>query len=80
MLNLSTAPFPEIPVKNIIGLGCFWEDSFGDGIVKNESAFLGWADNYYVNGTCKGVNFFHVDMIKPNKYPQIYNLTKELIK
>ncbi len=78
--ELSSAPIPSIPVYNIIGLGCPFEGSNSDGIVKNESAYLYWADNIYVNGTCTGVDFFHVKMIKPTYYPDIYEIVKSLIK
>jgi hypothetical protein len=80
MKELGGAPVPSIPVYNIIGLGCFWEGSPGDGIIKNSSAYLGWAtENIYVNGTCFGVDFFHVKMIKPEYYPDIYEIIKEKI-
>lgn len=78
--ELNKNDLPDIPLYNIVGLGCDWEGSIGDGIVKNESAHLEGIENIYVNGTCKGVDFFHVNMIKPSKYPDIYELVKELIE
>ena len=80
LAELNKDPPPEIPIYNIIGLGCFWEESIGDGIVKNQSAYLSGTENIYVNGTCRGVDFFHVNMIKPSKYPEIYNIIKEKIR
>jgi len=80
MKELSSSPPPNIPVYNLIGLGCPFEGSEGDGIVKNESAYLEWAENIYVNGTCVGVDFFHVRMIKPTYHPDIYEIVKHLIK
>jgi hypothetical protein len=80
LAELNNASLPDIPIYNIIGMGCLWEGSQGDGIVKSESAYLEGADNIYVTGTCSGVDFFHVNMIKPSKYPEIYTLIKGLIK
>jgi hypothetical protein len=77
--DLNRAPLPSIPVYNIIGLGCIWEDSYGDGIVKNKSAYLEGANNIYVNGLCGGISFFHVDLIKPSKYPEVYEIVKEIL-
>jgi len=77
MIELSSAPLPDIPFYNIVGLGCFWENSPGDGIVKNSSAYFEGAENIFVTGICKGVDFFHVKMIKPDKYPEIYRIIKE---
>lgn len=80
MKELSSSPPPSIPVYNLIGLGCPFEGSEGDGIVKNESAYLEWAENIYVNGTCTGVDFFHVRMIKPTYHPDIYEIVKHLVE
>jgi hypothetical protein len=78
--DLNNASLPNIPITNIIGIGCSWEGTIGDGIVKNQSAFLPGAENIYVNGTCRGVDFYHINMIKPSKYPEIYDIVKEKIK
>lgn len=78
--ELNSVPIPNIPVYNIIGTGCFWENSEGDGIVKAQSAYLENSENIYVEGTCNGVDFFHVKMIKPSKYPEIYKLIRDLIR
>jgi hypothetical protein len=80
MYELNKAPVPTLPVYNIIGLGCLLEGSDSDGIVKKESAYLDWAENIYFNSTCRGVDFFHVTMIKPSKHPEIYVVIKDLIK
>ena len=80
LAELNNAPLPDIPIYNLVGLGCFWEGSDGDGIVKNSSAYLEGAENIYVNGTCNVVDFFHVRMIKPNLHPEIYEIVKDLIE
>lgn len=79
LADLNSAPLPNIPIYNIVGVGCFWEGSNGDGIVKNESAYLEGAQNIFAEGTCDGLNFFHVDLIKPEEYPGIYEIVKEKI-
>jgi hypothetical protein len=78
--NLSNYSISHISVYNIIGKGCIWENSDGDGIVKENSAYLEGVENIYVNGICEGLNFFHVDMIKPSKYPEIYDIIKSILK
>ena len=70
---------PKISVKNIIGVGCSMEGENGDGVVKNSSAYLPWANNFYINGTCGGFDFLHQEMLKPEKYPEVYNLIKDSI-
>ena len=80
MQELNNAPVPDIPVYNIIGQGCKFEGVDSDGVVKAESAYLDWAENIYVNGTCNGVNIFHVNMIKPTDYPGVYEIVKGLVE
>lgn len=77
ILNLNSVPLPDIPIYNLVGVGCFWEGSDGDGIVKSSSAYLDGAENIYVNGTCNLVDFFHVRMVHPSLHPEIYNIVKE---
>jgi pimeloyl-ACP methyl ester carboxylesterase len=78
--ELNNAPLPNIPVYNLIGVGCPIEEYEADGIVKSESAYLEGAENIYVQGTCSGVDFFHVRMIKPTYHPEIYEIVKEKIE
>ena len=70
----------NIPLYNIIGLGCSWENSVGDGIVKNDSAYLSFAKNYYVNGSCDGFDYFHSDVLDVEKYPEVYKLINESLR
>ena len=78
--KLNSVPLPNIPVYNLIGVGCPIEEYEADGIVKSESAYLEGAENIYVYGTCNGVDFFHVRMIKPTYHPEIYEIVKEKIE
>lgn len=79
--KLNNAEHPKIPVYNIIGLGCNMDGEPGDGIVTNSTAYLSWANNYYINGTCDNLRFtyLHTDITYPEKYPQIITLLKEMI-
>jgi hypothetical protein len=75
--KLNFAEKPDINVSVIIGLGCNTDGSPGDGIVKNESAYLPWAENYFVEGNCSGVDFFHRSMVDVEKYPEVYEYVKK---
>ena len=79
MNKLNYGAVPKIPVENIIGIGCDTSGGNGDGVAKNSSVYLSWADNYYVNGTCEGFDYLHNKMILPGKYPEVYNLVRGFI-
>jgi pimeloyl-ACP methyl ester carboxylesterase len=74
MNKLNYGRVPNIPVKNIIGIGCDMDGEDGDGIVVNSSAYLSWADNYYVNGSCMGFEYLHTDLVRPAKAGAVYDL------
>lgn len=80
--KLNNAPNITIPVHNIIGMGCNTGGEQGDGIITESSQYLEYANNYYINGTCDELNFdfFHETIVNPEKYPQIYELIKEILK
>lgn len=78
--KLSKQTSLDIPVYNIIGEGCSWENSNGDGIVKVDSAYLPFAKNYYVNGSCSGFNYFHSEILNVWKYPEVYDLVKKSLE
>lgn len=82
MSKLNSADIPKIPVYNIIGIGCNMEGEQGDGVLTNSTAYLSWAKNYYLNGTCDDISFkfFHTEITYPNKYPEFIILLKEIIK
>lgn len=72
----------NIPIYNIVGIGCDTYGENGDGIVTNRSAQLNWAKNYYVNGTCRKNEFkyLHSRIIYPEEYPQAYEIIKNILK
>jgi hypothetical protein len=59
-----------------VGIGCNTDGNDGDGIVKKESSYLPWAKNYIVEGSCSGVEFFHITIRDMNKHPEIYEIIK----
>jgi len=72
---------PEVPVYNLIGLGCDMGGEPGDGIVKNESAFLGFAENFYFEGMCpSSTDTFHEHLLSVEKYPEIFQKVSEILK
>jgi len=77
MNKLNFGQVPDTNVTMIVGLGCNTDGSPGDGIVKNESAYLSWANNYFVEGNCSGVDFFHRSMLDVREYPEVYEIIEE---
>lgn len=80
MDNLNNGEIPNISVYNIIGTGCDTYGEDGDGIVTSKSAFLDFADNIYVNGTCDNLfDPLHAQIVDPNQYPQTYGKVIEIL-
>jgi hypothetical protein len=79
--NLNENDLGIVPTYNIIGIGCNMGNETGDGIIKNSSQYLSYANNYYVSGICDEVNFdyLHLDIIYPDKYPETYELIKDIL-
>ena len=79
--QLNNAEAPKIPIYNIVAVGCNTEGEDGDGIVKASSSYLAYANNTYIQGTCDNiVDPFHVYNHKPDRYPPIYDVVKEMLK
>ena len=72
----------KVPTYNIIGTGCSMTGETGDGIVKNSSAYLEGAENYYVKGSCEELKFsyLHNTLIEDAKYPEVYGLILSSLK
>ncbi|MFA5857223.1 MAG: alpha/beta fold hydrolase [Candidatus Pacearchaeota archaeon] len=77
MNKLSRGNNPQIPVYNLIGYNCETDGDTGDGVVQNTSAFLPWAKNYYINGSCNGFDYLHLDLVDPKIYPEVYRIINE---
>jgi hypothetical protein len=77
-LNIAGMSYPRI--YNIIGDGCNMEVKLGDGVVTKENAYLNGAENYYINGTCKGVTkIFHTEMLDVKEYPEMYEMINRIL-
>jgi len=76
--KLDSSPPPGFPTENIIGFGCVMGDETGDGIVKNSSQFLSYANNYYIEGKCNELSFdfLHESIVDPDKYPAAYEIIR----
>lgn len=78
--KLNSEGSPVVPTTNIIGTGCDTSGFDGDGIVTNESTYLQGADNKYISGTCGSFIYLHNEILKPEKYPQVFEYVKEALK
>ena len=81
ILNQAQAP-KNAKLYTIAGSGCITDNENGDGIVKTNNVALPYAQNYIINGTCIDALklSFHQDIINPEKYPESYNLIKDILK
>ena len=81
MKDLNNNPSEEVPIYNIIGIGCNMGDESGDGVIKNSSQYLESANNYYFRGSCDEVNFrfFHEYILFPEVYPRVYEKIYDII-
>ena len=81
MSKLNNAQIPKVKMYNIIGTGCATNNEDGDGVVEKSSAYLDFAENYYVNGRCDDTKLIvlHNDLIQPDKYPEVLNIINEIL-
>ena len=71
---------PNIKIYNVIGTGCNMKNGIGDGIVLEENAKLAGASNHIINGTCKGLEVLHTQLLDINNYPEVYEIIKKSIQ
>lgn len=69
----------DVPILNIIGTGCDMDGGTGDGVVTAENAALEYAQNVYVNGTCRTLEPLHTKLLEIDEYPEVYTILKEAI-
>jgi hypothetical protein len=79
--KLNSASPPNIPIYNIISTGCITDNEKGDGVLTEQTQYLSYAKNYYINGSCsEDFTYFHNEIINPEKYPEVYNKVREMLK
>ncbi len=80
--KLNNAPSDKVSAYNIIGTGCDMGTETGDGIVKNSSQYLDYANNYYINGACNELTFefFHETILYPDRYPETYSIINQILR
>src|SRR3989338_1056001 len=69
--KLNRGSEPKLTVHNIIGVGCSMGGETGDGIVANSSAYLEFAENYYVEGQCTRLGTLHSSILDIAAYPKV---------
>lgn len=70
-LNSVNSHTPNIPVLNVIGVGC--QDSEYDGIVFRDEVELEWAENKVYEGNCEGAFTLHSKLNRPRFMPNVYD-------
>ncbi|MEK6758120.1 MAG: alpha/beta fold hydrolase [Nanoarchaeota archaeon] len=78
--KLNNYPSPNVKTYNIIGTGCPMTNGMGDGIVLNDNAILNNSKQYYIEGTCSGINLLHGEILKIEKYPEVYTIVKNILQ
>ncbi|MBI2670771.1 alpha/beta fold hydrolase [Candidatus Woesearchaeota archaeon] len=75
-------PLQKVIIYTIAGTGCNTENEDGDGIVVLKNVPLPYAKNFTTPGTCTDIlkSNLHQDLIDPEKYPEVYNIVKKLLR
>ncbi|MFH1511431.1 MAG: alpha/beta fold hydrolase, partial [Candidatus Woesearchaeota archaeon] len=71
---------PNVLTYNIVGVGCDMDGFDGDGVVTKENSVLDGAKNFFVNGTCKGVDVLHTSILDINRYPEVFEIVGEALQ
>ncbi len=67
-------------ITTIIGTGCITEGFDGDGVVVSRNVNLSYANNTYINGTCKNIfEPLHEEMLKTLEYPMVFEIIKNAL-
>jgi triacylglycerol esterase/lipase EstA (alpha/beta hydrolase family) len=84
LARLNNQKIPETAkIYSIRSVGCPMDNNqIGDGIVTNSSAYLEGAQNFVIKGKCTDSlqTSLHGDVLKPQKYPEMYNLVEKILK
>jgi len=65
-----------IKTTNIISEGCSMDLGDGDGVVIKEYALLNATNvpNFFINGSCPGLEVLHNNVLDINEYPQLFEI------
>jgi hypothetical protein len=80
MSKLNNGDTINMPIYNIVGLGCDTDGYDGDGIVTKDNAVLDGAENIFVQGHCDSLNKFHTNIVNIDMYPEVYNQVIKILK
>ncbi len=77
-----TKPPQIAKIYTIAGLGCLIEGEESDGLVEYKSVPLPYAQNFNVTGKCTDIlkSNLHDEMLDPDKYPEVYEIVKDILK
>jgi hypothetical protein len=79
MNKLNHNEFPDVPIYNVITTGCKMDNETGDGIVTENNQFLDGARNFVIKGNCSGVDFLHISVLNPEKYPELESYISKVL-
>jgi len=74
--KLNNEKTDSVKIINIISEGCSMDLGDGDGIVLREKALLDSPNvqNFFVNGSCSGVDLLHNTALDISRYPQLFEI------
>ncbi len=81
--KLNRGGFSLPKTYNIVGAGCKMDGGEGDGVVLVGNSILNETENvknFFVNGTCSGVSFFHNNVLDINRYPEVFTIIENALK
>ena len=51
----------------------------GDGVVTTKNAFLNGSKEYYINGSCSGIDILHNRILNPKLFPEVIKIIVDTI-
>ena len=72
----------SIKTINIVGKGCSMDLGDGDGIVLKDNAVLDSkiAQNFFINGSCSGVDLLHSSVLDIKQHPELFQIINESLQ
>jgi hypothetical protein len=74
--KLNNEKSDSIKTANIVSEGCPMDLGDGDGIVLKNYAILNYTSipNFFINGSCPGIDVLHNSVLDTGKYPQLFEI------